>query len=142
MADNDKKPMSRLMKLANKFNCFYLSGKRARRVAAAPPRIIVGDASPGRVIDRNDAGSPFARTAENIDLAPCVYLPFAFRRKTTGWRWGKKRERTPDAYRGSRLSTGRARLRRVPVAFRIVNGGREPISREITGHPKSHFTFL
>ncbi|KYM75822.1 PREDICTED: uncharacterized protein YJR142W [Atta cephalotes] len=29
MADNDKKPMSRLMKLANKFNCFYLSGLHA-----------------------------------------------------------------------------------------------------------------
>ncbi|XP_032674653.1 uncharacterized protein LOC116845722 [Odontomachus brunneus] len=26
MAVSDKKPMSRLMKLANKFNCFYLSG--------------------------------------------------------------------------------------------------------------------
>lgn len=57
MADNAKKPMSRLMKLANKFNCFYLSGKRTRRVAPAPPRIVPGDASPGRVIDRNDAAA-------------------------------------------------------------------------------------
>ena len=35
MADNDKKPMSRLMKLANKFNCFYLSGKRYAMAYAA-----------------------------------------------------------------------------------------------------------
>lgn len=77
MAVSDKKPMSRLMKLANKFNCFYLSGKWKRRAVLALFRIVSIDASAGRMIDRN-ARLPSVRTAENIDFECCVYLPLAF----------------------------------------------------------------
>jgi len=91
MADNDKKPMSRLMKLAYKFNCFYLSGKQDRQVALALLRIIPIGASAGRVIDRN-ARLPFARTGENIDFVCCVYLSSASAEPSDGKICGNVRE--------------------------------------------------
>jgi len=92
MADNDKKPMSRLMKLAYKFNCFYLSGKQDRQVALASLRIISIEASACCVIDR-DARLPFARTGENIDFVYCVYLSSAFAEPSDGKICGDARER-------------------------------------------------
>lgn len=77
MAVSDKKPMSRLMKLANKFNCFYLSGKWKWRTVLSLFRFVAIDASAGRMIDRN-ARLPSVRTTENIDFECCVYLALAF----------------------------------------------------------------
>lgn len=73
MADSDKKPMSRLMKLANKFNCFYLSGKWKQWVILTLFRIMSIGASPSQMIDRY-ARLPSMRTTENIDFDCCVYL--------------------------------------------------------------------
>jgi len=111
MADNDKKPMSRLMKLANKFNCFYLSGKRTRRAAPASPRIIRGDASPDRVIDGKRRGRR-SRGPPRISISRRV---FAIRVSEENNREEKKKNENPEAYRGRNYR--RASPPRPPLTF-------------------------
>lgn len=104
--------MSRLMKLANKFNCFYLSGKRSRRVALALSRIVSIGASPSCVVGSN-ARLPLVRTTENIDFVCCVYLSSAsFRREVTGGYIGASSTRESPGSRFRRTASY-ARLLRV-----------------------------
>lgn len=133
MAVSDKKPMSRLMKLANKFNCFYLSGKWKRRVVLALFRLVSIDVFAGRMIDRN-ARLPSVRTTGNIDFECCVYLSLAFPFEMTSQIPKSRIARLLTASRVcfSHSSFHRRLLRASPEKQRFYNGLVLFLSRQST----------